>query len=463
MTKNSANQMWGGRFNEKPSDIMERINESISFDNRMWAQDITGSKAHCEMLVKQEIISKEDGDAILKGLDQIAGEIESGDFEFKTALEDIHMNIESRLRELIGDAGGRLHTGRSRNDQCATDIRLWIRDAIDDIINKIEAMQQVLNGLCDEHKTAVMPGFTHLQPAQPVTLARHLEAYHDMLARDKERFIDCRKRVNQSPLGAAAMAGTPYPIDRDFTAQKLGFDRPIRNTMDAVAAKDFANEFLFVCAQTGLHLSRLAEEIIIWATPQFGYITLSDQWSTGSSIMPQKKNPDAAELVRGKTGRLNGNLLQLMTVMKGLPLTYNKDMQEDKEPVFDAADALALAIAAMTGMVSDMAPVEDNLRKAAGAGFATATDLADWCVRELNMPFRDAHHVTGALVKMAEDKGCDLHELSLEEMQSVEPQIQSEVVLALTVDNSVGSRASYGGTSPIRVREQIERWRERLG
>jgi len=429
--------MWGGRFSEKPSDIMERINESISFDNRMWRQDITGSKAHCEMLVKQDIISKEDGTAILKGLDQIAGEIENGSFEFKTALEDIHMNIESRLRELIGDAGGRLHTGRSRNDQCATDIRLWIRDALDDVVEKIEGLQTVIQTLCKEHKDSVMPGFTHLQPAQPVTLARHLEAYHDMLARDKDRFLDCRKRVNESPLGAAAMAGTPYPIDRDFTADKLGFDRPIRNTMDAVGAKDFANEFLFVCAQTGLHLSRLAEEIIVWATPQFGFITLSDQWSTGSSIMPQKKNPDAAELVRGKTGRLNGNLLQLMTVMKGLPLTYNKDMQEDKEPVFDTYDTIDLCLQAMTGMLDTAVFNTDAMLATAENGFTTATALADWLVMELNMPFRDAHHVTGAIVKMAEDKGCKLDELELGAMQAVEGRITNEIYSVLTVKNAV--------------------------
>ena len=436
MTKN-ANKMWGGRFTEKPSDIMERINESISFDNRMWKQDIAGSQAHCEMLVKQNIISKEDGDAILKGLDQIAEEIESGEFSFSTALEDIHMNIESRLRELIGDAGGRLHTGRSRNDQCATDIRLWIRDAIDDIVAKIEGLQAVISKLCNEHKDSVMPGFTHLQPAQPVTLARHLEAYHDMLERDKERFIDCRKRVNQSPLGAAAMAGTPYPIDRDMTAKTLGFDKPIRNTMDAVSAKDFANEFLFVCAQTGLHLSRLAEEIIIWATPQFGYIILADQWSTGSSIMPQKKNPDAAELVRGKTGRLNGNLLQLMTTMKGLPLTYNKDMQEDKEPVFDTYDSIDLCLQAMTGMLESATFNTDAMLATAEGGFTTATALADWLVMALDMPFRDAHHVTGAIVKLAEDKGCKLDELDLAEMQKVESRITDAIYSVLSVKNAV--------------------------
>ena len=428
-----SNTMWGGRFEEKPSDIMERINESISFDNRMWRQDITGSKAHAEMLVEQNIISKEDGDAILKGLDQIAEEIESGQFEFKTALEDIHMNIESRLRELIGDAGGRLHTGRSRNDQCATDIRLWIRDAIDDIVGKIEALQGVLNSLCIEHESSVMPGFTHLQPAQPVTLARHLQAYYDMLERDKARFLDCRGRVNESPLGAAAMAGTPHPINRESTAEKLGFSRPIRNTMDAVSAKDFANEFLFVCAQTGLHLSRLAEEIIIWATPQFGYIILSDQWSTGSSIMPQKKNPDAAELVRGKTGRLNGNLLQLMTTMKGLPLTYNKDMQEDKEPIFDSYDTIDLCVQAMTGMLESSVFNTDSMLESAEQGYTTATALADWLVMELNMPFRDAHHVTGAIVKLAEDKGCKLDELELSDMQKVESRITDAIYKILTV------------------------------
>jgi len=433
MSKDKSNSMWGGRFEDKPTDIMTQINASVAIDQRMWRQDITGSKAHCEMLVKQEIISSEDGKAILGGLDQIASEIESGNFEFKESLEDIHMNIEARLREIIGDAAGRLHTARSRNDQVATDFKMWVREACGALISQIEELQDTLEDLHQKHKDDVMPGFTHLQAAQPITLGMHLDAYAQMLNRDKTRFRDCAKRHNKCPLGAAALAGTPFPIDRDYTAEKLGFDRPMQNTLDAVSARDFATEFQFSCAQTGLHLSRLAEEIILWATPQFGFIQLSDQWSTGSSIMPQKKNPDAAELVRGKTGRLNGNLVQLMTVLKGLPLAYNKDLQEDKESVFDSFDTIQLCLQAMDGMLSSATFNTDNMLSAAEDGFTTATALADWLVMELDMPFRDAHHVTGAIVKMAEDKGCKLHELDLADMQGVEDRINDAIFAVLRV------------------------------
>ena len=434
MTKASdSNTMWGGRFDEEPSDIMGQINASIGVDYRLWEEDIAGSKAHAEMLVKQGILTAEDGEAIQKGLDQIREEIASDRFEFSVALEDIHMNVENRLREIIGEAAGRLHTARSRNDQVATDFRMWVRSACGELIDRIETLRSVLLKIGDEHQNSIMPGFTHLQAAQPVTLGVHLDAYAQMLSRDASRLDDCRKRVNECPLGAAALAGSPYPIDREFTAEKLGFDRPMSNTMDAVSARDFANEFLFVCAQTGLHLSRLAEEIIIWATPQFGYITLSDAWSTGSSIMPQKKNPDAAELVRAKTGRLNGNLVQMMTVMKGLPLAYNKDMQEDKESSFSSFDTLVLCLQAMTGMMESVSFHKDAMLESAELGFTTATALADWLVMELNLPFREAHHVTGAIVKMAEDKGCKLDELELADMQAVNSGITAEIFEVLKV------------------------------
>ncbi|MFK7839932.1 MAG: argininosuccinate lyase [Bdellovibrionales bacterium] len=428
-----SSEIWGGRFEDRPSDIMTQINASIGVDKRLWRQDIAGSKAHCEMLVKQAIITEADGQAILGGLEQISREIEGGSFKFKEEFEDIHMNIENRLREIIGDAAGRLHTARSRNDQVATDFRMWVRDACESLIDTIVEVQETIDDLSKKHEKDVMPGFTHLQAAQPITLGKHLGAYGLMLNRDKTRFRDCAKRLNKCPLGAAALAGTPFPIDRDFTAEKLGFARPMENTLDAVSARDFVNEFLFSCAQCGLHLSRLAEEIILWATPQFAFIQLSDQWSTGSSIMPQKKNPDAAELVRGKTGRLNGNLIQMMTVLKGLPLAYNKDLQEDKESAFDSFDTLALCLKAIDGMLSSAAFKTDNMLQAAEDGFTTATALADWLVMELNMPFRDAHHVTGAIVKMAENKGCKLHELELSEMQSEEPRIHDSIYQVLRV------------------------------
>lgn len=433
MNKNKTNKMWGGRFAKKPDDIMEQINQSISFDNRLWRQDIAGSKAHAAMLAAQGIITEQDAKDIRKGLDQIAQEIESGMFKFSTALEDIHMNIESRLREIIGDAAGRLHTARSRNDQVATDFRLWVREAIDDLISAIEEFQKILQHRSREFENTTMPGFTHLQPAQPVTLGLHLDAYKQMMERDKARLQDCRKRVNQSPLGAAALAGTPFNIDRSATAKELGFESVMSNTMDAVGAKDFANEFLFACAQCGIHLSRLAEEIILWATPQFGFITLSDSWSTGSSIMPQKKNPDAAELIRGKTGRLNGNLVQLLTVMKGLPMTYNKDMQEDKEPVFDSYDTLILCLRAMKGMVETAEFNTGRLLQASEDGYTTATRIADWLVMNLDMPFRDAHHVTGAIVKLAVEQQSSLGELSLDDLQSVEPRITEDIFLLLRI------------------------------
>ncbi len=432
-----SNQMWGGRFDEKPSDIMEQINASIGVDKRMWRQDIRGSIAHATMLSRQGILTKDEAVQIVNGLNAIADEIKSGAFEFKASLEDIHMNIEARLREMIGDVAGKLHTARSRNDQVATDFRMWTREAAEELIQQIESLQAVLQALAHKHKNDIMPGFTHLQAAQPITLALHLDAYAQMLERDKTRMIDCKNRLNQCPLGSAALAGTPYPIDRAFTAEKLGFDAPMPNTLDAVSARDFANEFLFVCAQTGLHLSRLAEEIIIWATPQFGFIQLSDAWSTGSSIMPQKKNPDAAELVRGKTGRLNGNLVQMMTVLKGLPLAYNKDLQEDKESVFDSYDTISLCLQAMKGMLESAVFNTDAMLNSAEMGYTTATALADWLVMNLGLPFRDAHHVTGAIVKMAEVKGCKLDELPLADMQGVNDKITDDIYSVLSVQKAI--------------------------
>ena len=435
-----SNSMWGGAFGAAPSDIMQQINASIDVDQRLWQQDIEGSKAHCEMLIACGIISEIDGQKILNGLDVVANEIQNGQFEFKIELEDIHMNIEFRLKELIGDVAGKLHTARSRNDQVAIDFRLWVRGACDDVIAKIDAFQDVLKTLCAQHEKSIMPGFTHLQVAQPVTLSMHLGAYGQMMERDKSRFIDCQKRLNESPLGACALSGTGFNIDRTMTAEKLSFDRPMANTMDAVSARDFATEFLFSCAQCGIHLSRLAEEIILWATPQFGFITLSDEWSTGSSIMPQKKNPDAAELVRAKAGRLNGNLIQLLTVMKALPLAYNKDMQEDKAAVFESFDTLCLCLDAMTGMVGSAHFHLQPMRDAAESGYATATEIADWLVKNLGMPFRDAHHVTGAIVKIATTKGCKLEQLSLSDMQSVEPRITDNIYNVLNIDMAVESR-----------------------
>ena len=441
---------------------MEAINASIDFDKRLAQQDIEGSRAHAAMLAATGIITDKDAEAIREGLLTVLSEIESGNFAFSKSLEDIHMNVEARLKEIVGEPAGRLHTARSRNDQVAVDFRLWVRDQCDAVDGAIDALMKALLGQAEAGADWVMPGFTHLQVAQPVTWGHHMLAYVEMLNRDRSRFADARKRMNESPLGAAALAGTGFPIDRHMTAEALRFDRPTANSLDSTSDRDFALEFLAAASICAMHLSRFAEELVIWSSAQFRFVSMSDQWSTGSSIMPQKKNPDAAELIRAKIGRIFGANVALMTVMKGLPLTYSKDMQEDKEQVFDAADNLMLAIAAMTGMVETMTPMKDNLRAAAASGFSTATDLADWLVRELNLPFRDAHHVTGALVAMAEKKGCDLPDLSLADMQSVHQGITDGVFGVLTVEASVMSRQSYGGTSPVRVREQIARWKEAL-
>ena len=462
MTDKTSNQMWGGRFAAGPDAIMEAINASIGFDQRMAAQDIAGSRAHAAMLAKAGIITDSDAEAIREGLLTVLSEIDSGSFNFSTALEDIHMNVEARLKEIIGEPAGRLHTGRSRNDQVATDFKLWVRDQLDATDGALVALIKALLAQAEQGADWVMPGFTHLQTAQPVTWGHHMMAYVEMFGRDLSRIRDARKRMNESPLGAAALAGTSFPIDRDMTSEALGFDRPAANSLDAVADRDFALEFLGAASICAMHLSRLSEELVIWSSAQFRFVTLSDRFSTGSSIMPQKKNPDAAELIRAKVGRIFGANTGLMMVMKGLPLTYSKDMQEDKEQVFDAADNLMLALAAMEGMVKDMTGNRESLAAAAGSGFSTATDLADWCVRALNMPFRDAHHVTGSLVAMAESRGCDLPDLSLEDMQSVNGDITKDVFSVLTVENSVASRTSYGGTAPSQVRSQIARWKDIL-
>lgn len=461
-TNKTQHSLWGGRYAEGPGAIMREINASIGFDRKMWRQDIRGSLAHAAMLAHVGIISAEDEAAIRRGLEEIGAAIEAGNFAFSEALEDIHMNIEARLTERIGEAGKRLHTGRSRNDQVALDVRLWVRDAIDGLDAQIADVMRALADRAAQHAATVMPGFTHLQPAQPTTLGHHLLAYVEMLSRDRGRLADCRKRLNESPLGAAALCGTGFPIDRHMTAKALGFDGPTRNSLDSVASRDFAAEFLFACAMCATHLSRFAEEVVIWTNPYFGFVKLSDAFTTGSSIMPQKRNPDAAELVRGKTGRMLGNLVGMLTVLKGLALTYFKDMQEDKEPVFDTAENLALCLAATAGMVRDMRPDAARLEQAAGAGFSTATDLADWLVRELKFPFRDAHHVTGKLVAMAEAKGADLSGLTLAEMQSVEPRIHDGVFGVLTVAASVASRTSFGGTAPANVARMAAEWKERL-
>ena len=463
MASDSSNQMWGGRFADGPDAIMEAINASIGFDKRLAAQDIAGSRAHAAMLAATGIVTDSDVEAMRKGLLTVLSEIEAGKFAFSTALEDIHMNVEARLKEIIGEPAGRLHTGRSRNDQVATDFRLWVRDQADAVDGALQALMKALLKQAELGADWVMPGFTHLQVAQPVTWGHHMMAYVEMLGRDLGRFRDARRRMNECPLGAAALAGTSFPIDREMTAEALGFDRPCANSLDAVSDRDFALEFLGTASICAMHLSRLAEELVIWSSAQFRFVTLSDRFSTGSSIMPQKKNPDAAELIRAKIGRIFGANVALMTVMKGLPLTYSKDMQEDKEQVFDAADNLMLAVAAMEGMVRDMSANVPALEAAAATGFSTATDLADWLVRVLNMPFREAHHVTGTLVAMAERKGVDLPDLTLDEMQSVHSEIDGTIFDVLGVHNSVASRMSYGGTAPARVREQIARWTEVLG
>lgn len=454
--------MWGGRFSDKPAELMQAINVSIGFDRRLAAQDLAGSRAHAAMLRKAGVISSEDEAAIQGGLATILAEIEAGSFPFREEYEDIHMNVEARLRELIGPAAGRLHTARSRNDQVALDFRMWVREACDRTIGQVRALQKALVAKAEPHVGAIMPGFTHLQPAQPVTFGHHLMAYVEMFGRDASRFADARARMNESPLGAAALAGSPFPIDRHMTAEALGFERPTANSLDSVADRDFALEALAAATICATHLSRLAEEIVIWMTPQFGFIRLSDAFTTGSSIMPQKKNPDAAELVRAKVGRLLGSFTQLTVVMKGLPLTYSKDMQEDKVPTFEAFDALELSLRAMAGMVADLEPNVERMAAAAGAGFSTATDLADWLVRELNLPFRDAHHVTGAAVKRAEELGCDLPGLPLSELQALDQRITAGVYEVLTPQASAASRKSYGGTAPDQVRAQIQRWKESL-
>ncbi len=458
----AANQMWGGRFASGPDAIMTAINASIGFDQRLYAQDIAGSRAHAAMLAATGILSPTDAEAIGEGLLTVLSEIGDGKFQFRTDLEDIHMNVEARLKDLIGVPAGRLHTARSRNDQVAVDFRLWVRDQCDAAISGITALMTAFLAQASAGADWVMPGFTHLQTAQPVTWGHHMMAYVEMLARDRSRFVDARARMNECPLGAAALAGTSFPIDRHMTAQALGFDRPTANSLDSVSDRDFALEFLAASSICAMHLSRFAEELVIWSSAQFRFVRLSDRWTTGSSIMPQKKNPDAAELLRAKLGRILGATVALFTIMKGLALTYSKDMQEDKEQVFDAADTLMLALAAMTGMVGDMTANREVLATSAASGFSTATDLADWLVRALGLPFREAHHVTGALVALAERKGCDLPDLSLADMISVHGGITQEVYSVLGVENSVRSRVSYGGTAPDQVRAQVARWQAAL-
>ena len=462
MSNTSSNQMWGGRFASGPDAIMEAINASIGFDQRLATQDIAGSRAHVAMLAAQSIISDSDFEAIEEGLITILSEIEAGKFVFSSQLEDIHMNIEARLKDLVGEPASRLHTARSRNDQVATDFKLWVRDQLDACEVALTGLIHALIAQAEQGADWVMPGFTHLQTAQPVTWGHHMMAYVEMFGRDLSRLRDARKRMSECPLGAAALAGTSFPIDRNSTAAALGFDRPAANSLDAVSDRDFALEFLGLASICAMHLSRFAEELVIWSSAQFRFVSLSDRFSTGSSIMPQKKNPDAAELIRAKIGRIFGANVALMLVMKGLPLAYSKDMQEDKEQVFDAADNLLLALAAMQGMVVDLQANKAALCAAAGAGFSTATDLADWLVRSLNMPFRDAHHVTGSLVALAEAEKCELQDLSLTQMHSVDPAITKEVYDVLGVENSVASRISYGGTAPAQVRAQILRWKQEL-
>ena len=457
-----TNELWGGRFASGPAEVMERINPSIDFDRRFWREDIQGSKAHAEMLVAQGIVSAADGAAIVKGLDEIWGEIESGRFKFSRALEDIHMNVESRLREIVGEPAGRLHTARSRNDQVALDMKLWCRGAIDDLDVELKALQAALIDQAERHADTVMPGFTHLQVAQPITFGHHMLAYVEMFGRDRGRLADCRRRLNESPIGSAALAGTPYPIDRFHTASALGFDRPTPNSLDSVSDRDYAMELMAAAGICAVHMSRLAEELVLWTTAQFRFVRLSDGFSSGSSIMPQKRNPDAAELVRGKVGRVLGAFTALSLVMKGLPLAYSKDMQEDKEPVFDAVDTLGLCIAAMTGMIADMEANPAAMRRAVEAGFPTATDLADWLVREAGLPFRDAHHVAGRLVKEAETRDCGLADLPLDVMKAAHPALDERIYKVVSVEASVNARTSYGGTAPERVREQVVEARRRF-
>ncbi len=454
--------MWGGRFESAPDAIMEEINASIGFDQALFRQDIAASKAHVAMLAARGIVEMADADAISAGLDQVLGEIEEGRFNFSRALEDIHMNVESRLAEIVGPAAGRLHTARSRNDQVAVDFRLWVRDAVDQLDRQLSGLQLALAETAASHAGSVMPGFTHLQPAQPVTFGHHLLAYVEMLGRDRGRFRDARARMNECPLGSAALAGTSFPIDREMTAKALGFERPTANSLDSVSDRDFALETLAGIAICATHLSRFAEEIVLWTGPFFGFLRLSDKFSTGSSIMPQKRNPDAAELVRGKTGRMIGALNGLLIVMKGLPLAYSKDMQEDKEGVFDAVHSLSLCIAAATGMVRDMRPDAERMRAAAGSGYSTATDIADWLVRRLGMPFRQAHHVTGRVVALAESRNVGLEDLTLADLRSIDSSFEGDALDVLSIDNSVASRASDGGTAPANVKAQADAWLARL-
>ena len=463
MAKDDGQEMWGGRFGGKPAELMRQFNASIGFDKRLWREDIAASKAHAAMLRDQAIIAQEDADAIIAGLDTIAAEYERDGVPENAELEDIHMTVEHRLGELIGPAAGRLHTARSRNDQVATDFKLWVRVACDEAVGAIRGLQRVLVACAADHAETIMPGFTHLQVAQPVTLGHHLMAYYEMLRRDASRFADARTRMNESPLGSAALGGTGFPIDRDATAGALHFERPSANSLDVVSDRDFALDYLSAAAQCSLHLSRLAEELVLWASPMFGFVRLSDEFSTGSSIMPQKRNPDAAELVRGHSGRITGALVSLMVTMKGLPLGYSKDMQDDKEPLFEARDLLILSLEALAGMLSTLTFVPARMREAAAAGFSTATDLADWLVREANVPFREAHHITGRAVKLAEERGCELAELPLDELQAIDERIDERVFSVLSVEASVASRTSYGGTAPVRVREQIAKAKADLG
>ncbi len=459
---NAPNRMWGGRFEASPDEVMEAINASIDFDRRLYAEDIAGSIAHVTMLAKQGIVSRDDAAAIADGLRRVQAEIEAGGFPFDRALEDIHMNIEARLAALIGPAAGRLHTARSRNDQVATDLRLWLRARLDQADEACRALQAALIDRAEEHAATVMPGFTHLQVAQPVSFGHHLLAYVEMIGRDRGRLADCRRRLNESPLGAAALAGTSFPIDRAMTAEALGFNRPAANSIDAVSDRDFVVEALAAAALIAMHLSRFAEELVLWSSAQFGFIALSDRFSTGSSIMPQKRNPDAAELVRGKSGRIVGALISLLTMMKGLALTYSKDMQEDKEPLFDAFDSLALCLAATTGMVRDMTVNADAMARAAGTGHATATDLADWLVQEAGVPFREAHAITGRIVRLADENTCDLKDLTLADLQAVEPRITADVVALLDPAAAIARRTSEGGTAPSEVAKQLARARQRF-
>jgi len=458
----TANKMWGGRFESGPAQIMREITPSIDFDKRLAGEDLAGSRAHVRMLALQGIIAKVDAEAILKGLDQIEQEIADGKFTFKRELEDIHLNIESRLTEIIGAAAGRLHTARSRNDQVVTDFRLWVRSACDRAEQGLLALCRALIAQAEKHTGDIMPGYTHMQPAQPVTFGHHLLAYVEMFMRDRGRFDDAKKRMNESPLGAAALAGTSFPIDREWTARALGFARPMRNSMDAISARDFALEYLAACTIAAVNLSRLAGELVQWSTPAFGFVRLSDAFTTGSSIMPQKRNPDAAELIRGKSGRVLGDFVALATVVKGLVLTYGSDLQEDKERVFDAADTLELSLAAMAAMIADFTIDKVKMQAAAEVGFPTATDLADWLVRVLKKPFREAHHITGSIVKRAEEMNVALDKVPLAEMQKIEPGITQDVFTVLTLEASVNSRMSLGGTAPARVKEQIAYWRGQL-